>query len=408
MSSIRKKLLKAVRNTSGSALVGVAALAIILSITAAGLIMVVTSASRNETIALNDTRAFLAAESGLLLGAKWINDATNWTAFKGNNPNEHDRETIIQETELTVNNMKVQVELEKTALGVLIISTAKSSDLIGYDKEVSQDAVPYDSIFPPVVFDKAIICDEKFDFNGCGDVVGGVDDPVNIHSNDEIVLIGNVDITQRVNITSSVKISANNTNNINITKGWGQAEVITDEAKAMLGLGYSLDPVDPISIPDIDLTPWFYAALANGQVYDSYTQNGGDVTPPGDIIWVNGNASLGGTANFFGTIIATGNVSLGGQSNLYGPDDDFAIASIGGDVTHNSGGKIKGLVYVKNGNYTQGGNAKFEGQIIAKGEINMGGTPSAIVYPMADINIPNTNDPGGCMLVMGTWWEKNI
>lgn len=406
MSSVRQKLMRVASNSCGSALVGVAALAIVLSIAAAGLIMVATSASRNETLALNDTRAFLAAESGMLLGAKWINNTTNWQQEV--EPLDPDDKKTNIVPNLKVNNMDVQVDIQRTSLGVLIISWAKSSSLIGYDKEVSQDATPYDSIFPPLVFDKAIICDQEFDFNGCGSIVGAENVAVNIHSNEKIDLIGNINVTKKVNITSYVEIAATS-GNMTFDDAFGQAPTITTKAQDVFGDGnYVEGDVDYIPIPDIDLTPWFYKALADGEVYNGYTLNAGSYTPPGGIIWVNGDVSLGGQSTFNGTIIATGNVSLAGGANVNGPNNDFAIASIGGNVTHNSNGKIYGLVYAKIGKFALTGNGAFEGQVIAKLEIDIGGTPDAIVYPMTTPTIPDTDDPGGCLLVTGSWWEKNI
>lgn len=411
MSFVRQKLMRVAGGSSGSALVGVAALAIILSIGAAGLIMVVTSASRNETIALNDTRAFLAAESGLLLGAKWINSAANWTAFKGNNPNEHDRETIIEETELTVNNMKVQVELEKTTLGVLIISTAKSSGLIGYDKEVSQDATPTGLDIKPQIFDNAIICDNDLTFVGSGDIQGIPGVPTNVHSNQAIVLKGTINITKSINITSCVSISATNPVTINIDNSFAKSKDIDGNTKTLITDGggtWVEGVVDPIAIPEIDLTPWFYEALANNEVFNGTFQTP-DYTPNGGILWVNGDVKLNG-GTFNGTLIATENIKLGGSASVIGPpgDDGFAIASVGGNVDHNSTGKIDGLIYCKNGDFTFGGNGILEGQVIAKGYIGMNGTTDAITYKKTIITTPDPGPDVGCLLVLGTWWEKNI
>ena len=67
----------------------------------------------------------------------------------------------------------------------------------------------------------------------------------------------------------------------------------------------------------------------------------------------------------------------------------------------------KGLVYVKNGDYIQAGNGELTGQIIAKGEIKMNGTPQSITYNRTTILDPDPGNAKGCLLLMGTWWEKN-
>lgn len=64
--------MKVIKKVKGSALVGTVAIAAFLLITAAGFMRVVTNESIYEALALNNDHAFAAAESGALLGARWL------------------------------------------------------------------------------------------------------------------------------------------------------------------------------------------------------------------------------------------------------------------------------------------------------------------------------------------------
>lgn len=59
-------------NKKGSALIGAIALAAILTITATAFLHVASNASINEALSMDNDQAFFAAESGLLLGARWL------------------------------------------------------------------------------------------------------------------------------------------------------------------------------------------------------------------------------------------------------------------------------------------------------------------------------------------------
>ena len=406
MKSIRQKLMRAASDISGSTLIGVVALSIILSITAIGLIMVVTSSSRNETIALNDTRAFLAAESGLLFGAEWINDSTNWWGVVEPLDSHVTIPNVIPD--LNINNFDVQVDIVTTFAGVIINSKAQSLDKIGYYKIVSQDADPDLWGADPDSFSNAILCDQWFGFKGCGQIINddGSGAPIKLHSNDTITLNGTVGVNNVI-ISSSYWMNSNGLGDGDII-GLGLAPGSTfNGCTDPFSGGFTPGAVPELPIPDIDLMPWFYKALANGEVHNGFNTTT-DYTPNGGVMWVNGDATLGAQSDFYGTIIATGNVELKGGADLFGPEDGITVASIWGNIKHGSTGIIeKSLVYAKNGDYIHSGNGSLYGQIITKGGIKITGTPTAITFNKTTILHPDPPDVKGCLLVMGTWWEKN-
>jgi hypothetical protein len=83
-----------VRSEQGSALVGAVAFSIILFIASLGYLQVVASSHNYETTGFWDDKAFTAAESGLLLGTKWLsqqqqsNDPEYPFSFIASNPRE--------------------------------------------------------------------------------------------------------------------------------------------------------------------------------------------------------------------------------------------------------------------------------------------------------------------------------
>jgi hypothetical protein len=70
LTAIPRAVRRACTGTNGSALVGVITLCTIMAIAGAGFLQVSSTAVNNETAALEEARAFWAAESGLQLAAK--------------------------------------------------------------------------------------------------------------------------------------------------------------------------------------------------------------------------------------------------------------------------------------------------------------------------------------------------
>ena len=161
-------------------------------------------------------------------------------------------------------------------------------------------------------------------------------------------------------------------------------------------------------IPEIDLTPWYEEAYANGEVHEGFSISS-SYTPNGGILWVNGDVHLSGGpgTTFNGQIIATGNVAISGQVNINAPEGGFAIACQDGDIQITTSGTIRGLVYCKTGDYKQTANGNLEGQIIVKGCIEKGGNSDVVVFGRCVPIIPGGGGIHG-KLVAGTWQEANV
>jgi hypothetical protein len=72
---------RAIKNNRGSILVGVVALAVFMAIAGIGFLQVTTTSVNNETAALENDKAFNAAESGIWVGARWLRGYNGFTAL---------------------------------------------------------------------------------------------------------------------------------------------------------------------------------------------------------------------------------------------------------------------------------------------------------------------------------------
>jgi hypothetical protein len=69
------------KNNRGSILVGVVALSILMAVAGIGFLQVTTTSVNNETAALESSKAFAAAESGIWIGSRWLRGFANFTAL---------------------------------------------------------------------------------------------------------------------------------------------------------------------------------------------------------------------------------------------------------------------------------------------------------------------------------------
>lgn len=154
----------------------------------------------------------------------------------------------------------------------------------------------------------------------------------------------------------------------------------------------TIGPVDEITIPDIDLTPYYEHALANGQVYSSNVHYSGtsDYTVPGGIMWVNGTFKRSGSGDFTGCVIATGDVTFSGSGNCNKVEEYPLMVSRDGDIKFSGSGDCVGLFYAKNGKFTKSGSGDVTGAIICKGDFKKSGSWNLLNY-VKSIPVP----PGG-------------
>ena len=197
--------------------------------------------------------------------------------------------------------------------------------------------------------------------------------------------------TVRGNVESSVGISLIG------------AAAITGTAKAPVVEGAHVGseiegPVPVVPVPNIDLTPYYNAALANNQVFSGTKTISGTVTPAGGIMWVNGNLIIQ-EGTFNGCFIATGTIEMKAAANdttiaLNQVNNYPVLASRDGSILVKQAKLLTfdGLIYVKTGGFDKqgAGDVEARGSIIAAGNVSKVGEWSGFIY-----SDPTPAPPGG-------------
>lgn len=238
-------------------------------------------------------------------------------------------------------------------------------------------------------FNYAILSGGQFSFKGCGAIAGA--SVARMHSNSGIDINGSAQT--EVDVSSTSKISVGN----NTVKGSLVAPVLSLHKKASITGGTTTASVDPIEIPDVDLTPYYNWASKNGEVKTGGFSTSSSYTPVGGVLYVIGNVSISSHAVINGSIIATGTISVSGHVQIIPSTSVFAMASETGNINNTSSSTIKGLVYAKKGNYKQTANGRLEGQIIVGGTVQKGGNSDILLFQQS---IPTP--PGGTTVATPT------
>jgi hypothetical protein len=175
--------------------------------------------------------------------------------------------------------------------------------------------------------------------------------------------------------------------------GIGQAPVIQGG-----GITQPVQATVPlVSVPNIDLTPYYNAALANDQVYGSGKILSGNVSPPGGVMWVNGSMTVG-NGEYTGCFIATGPIEMkttGNNTITFNKVNNYPVlASRDGSITVKQAKTLtfNGLIYCKTGSFDKQGNGDVfgTGAIIAAGNVSKNGGWSGMLY-----SDPTPIPPGG-------------
>lgn len=132
-----KSLLK---SRAGSALVGVLALSVIMSISALGYSGVTRNTVNHEIDALNEAKALLAAEAGLLMGTNWLKDAQNWDHTVSTSGIVDLLSNVSEEQKTIYPDFSINVDLVVSNDSIQIISTS-TTDELPYTKQLSWTVV---------------------------------------------------------------------------------------------------------------------------------------------------------------------------------------------------------------------------------------------------------------------------
>lgn len=275
-------------------------------------------------------------------------------------------------------------------------ATGEAEVLVDDENAGSGGTTPFPDYSSMEGFDYAVLSGGTFNFRGCGTVSG-----IKMHSNSSLDIRGSAG--SNLDISSSVAIS---TGNVTINGSLTAPDVSTHKKATITG-GTTETSVPPVTIPDIDLTPYYNWAQKNGEVHSGFSTSS-SYTPVGGVLWVNGDVQISSHAVINGSIIATGNIHISGDADISPTTTAFAMASRDGDITHTSSGTINGLVYVKTGDYSQTANGELVGQLIVNGTIKKGGNSDIINYVRS---VPTDPDPSAGTTPTTAWpvvaaWQK--
>ncbi|MCF7848662.1 MAG: hypothetical protein K9M45_07430 [Kiritimatiellales bacterium] len=249
-------------------------------------------------------------------------------------------------------------------------------------------------------FSYAILCGGEFDFSGCGTIASPEGD-ARFHSNGGMFLRGTTDAL--IDLSSSVSIVVNNGVTIGgdvTAPDFGK----TKWSKVTVGGTLTTKAVAPVTIPDIDLTPYYNYALKKGEVHNGFTTTT-DVNPNGGILWVNGDFHMSAHAVINGSVIATGDINLSGQIDINPTTCAFSVVSRDGDIQVTSSGTINGLMYAKTGGLQHTANGLIVGQIIVNGNIKKAGNSDIMTGYAQSIPTPPGGSPNDVLIGISAWQE---
>jgi cytoskeletal protein CcmA (bactofilin family) len=219
----------------------------------------------------------------------------------------------------------------------------------------------------------AIVSGGTMTWSGSGDVVLGPG--AKIHSNDRFKMTGSGGVEG--NISSTVKIWLTGSSHIT---GNAAAPVFDTSGSCITG-SKTTGSVAAVAIPNIDLTPYYNAALASGQVYNGNQHfSSGNVAPSGGIMWVNGNLRISSSGQMIGCFIATGNIDITGSGDQIKVANYPAFVSRDGDVDLAGSGQTHGLIYVRIGDFDTSGSGNHIGSIIVGGTYDASGSGDFMTY----------------------------
>lgn len=262
--------------------------------------------------------------------------------------------------------------LTLTPLGVqyVVINSLGACNDATAEVEVLVEDSNYADYNKMTAFEKAIAAGGTGAFGGSGFLSASGDKPT-IQSNDKITINGNINVN--VDVASTTEIDLKN----KTIDGAATAPVISKKGTATGGK--IEESVPPITIPTIDLTPYYNRAVANGEfitALSSEYQIKSDIAPVGGVLYVDGNVKI--YANVSGTVIATGNITIVG-GGVKESGSGIALATDTGNIVIRSTGDSEGLVYSRTGDFEMNASqGTLTGQVVVGGDASKTGGASLI------------------------------
>jgi len=381
-------------NRSGSAIVAAMLIALCLAMAGAAILGLTSQHARSVARVRDHIQAQMIAEAGAnaafsLIKADWSArlDPGNfpWTPFSGGS---------YDATVTPVGNVGAVIQCVGECRGVQaeVIVDVKQSGTPGSPGAQPPAEGPYKY----AVLAGSIL----FGGNGQTDVGGG-----DVHSNSSYDMNGTPDLVcDLLSACESVRTVGSG-----LITGDATSPEFKKASPGNISGVVTVDAPDAVSMPELDLTPYYQYALANGEVYNGYAAAAGTfIAPAGGVMWVNGDVFISGNCTIQGCIVATGDIKITGNTSQNQVGDLPAYVSRDGDIELNSSGQHHGLVYAMNGDIKMTGGGKITGTVLAAGEYWKNGGWDQIAWE----NSTPPPDPNGWPAVAGssevgiTCWHK--
>lgn len=394
---MKTMLLRLCGPRAGSALVTVMGVIILVALVGAGMVTLGRQQIHSARRLRDYAKAQIIAESGV--NAAYCVLKTNFTAR-----NDPSKFPLTQFGDGSYDATVLPISSNLAAI--------TSTGLCGLARAVARADIknfplPGPTNQPPLpqgAFAYAVVSGDTMTWNGNGTMtINGA----GIHSNSRYKMTGCEVITgQNCNVSSSVEIWSTGTTKIH---GNAQAPAWKGSSPAnVIGGTPTTGAVSLVSIPDIDLTPYYQSALAYGQVYNGDIQLTGstDLVVPGGIMWVNGTLRLNRSGPMVGCFIATGDIIVTGSGDQEKVAGYPAFVSRDGKVDLSGSGDVHGLVYAKSGSIQKTGNGVVVGSMICAGTFDKGGGWDLLVYENSTPVPPNNPNTSGRDRVVITAWQE--
>lgn len=247
-----------------------------------------------------------------------------------------------------------------------------SADLLNQDRQTVSWLTDNRKVDPAVFTNYAVLAGGMIDWGGGGEIRNGG----KVRANNKIEMVGGGDFTgPNLKVYSSQQIYIQGSSTI---QGDAFAPSIQGKVDQITGVK-TIQQLPYITIPIIDLTPFYQKALENNQVKNGDFSLNSDYAPAGGVLWVNGNFKIS-NGSVSGCIVATGNIDSSTSRTLAGTNGYPVLISRDGNIKITSTPTIRGLVYARSGSLDWTGGGILTGSIITAGDIDKGGGSDLIVH----------------------------
>jgi hypothetical protein len=244
-------------------------------------------------------------------------------------------------------------------------------------------------------FGFAVLADGEISWTGSGVFNGGS----SIHANGLFTQAGCGELNAQV--TSSTRVTLKGESGF--IDGDVTAPEVTGKTDKITGT-HTESSLGRVELPELDLMPYYNEALANGQVYEGSRTLSHAFTPPGGIMWVNGDLTISGPDDITGCFIATGDIHCSGSGNHHKVDSYPGFVSRDGSIKFSGSGRYEGLVYARIGDIEIVGSGIFDGAIMCGGDFKKAGVSTLFNYWVSVPVAPNTLPTEGMLCVSA--WQK--